>query len=115
MSTIDAAVQSSGVHPCRSCGRPIAWGRQNTGQWVPLDPEPHERGQMILLDGGRCHPIDPAERYGADVQARRHRDHRTTCALGPTARTVAGSIRQGAGPARPTPQKALVRRWVTAL
>jgi len=69
------------------------WARLNTGDWTPLDPEPHDRGQMVLLDGRRCHPVEPGARYGADVQARRHRSHLTTCGLGPRVRTVAASAR----------------------
>lgn len=48
---------------------------------------------MVLLDGGRCHPVEPGGRYGADVQARRHRSHVTTCGLGPRVRTVGSSAR----------------------
>lgn len=70
------------------------WARLNTGDWAPLDPEPHERGQMILLDGRRCHPVEPGARYGADVEARRHRSHLTTCGLGPRVRTVATAARE---------------------
>lgn len=70
------------------------WGRLNTGHWTPLDPDPHERGQMILLDGRRCHPVEPGARYGPDVQARRHRVHLTTCGLGPRVRTVAAVARE---------------------
>ncbi len=82
---------------CRSCGRPVVWGRLNTGDWVPLDPDPHERGQMILLDGRRCHPVEPGARYGSDVQARRHRSHLTTCGLSPRIRAVASVVREVSG------------------
>lgn len=74
---------------CRYCGRPVLWARLNTGRWAPLDPVPDERGQLILLDGGRCHPVEPGARYGGDVQARRHWNHVTTCGLGPRRRPVA--------------------------
>lgn len=79
---------------CKSCGRRVLWARLNTGDWAPLDPGGHERGQMILLDGGRCHPVEAGARYGVDVQSRRHRDHRTTCGLGPAVRTVATAAAQ---------------------
>ena len=79
---------------CRNCGRPLVWARLNTGDWVPLDQEPNDRGQMILLDGDRCYPVDPGARYGTDVQVRRHRSHVTTCGLGPRARSVATVARE---------------------
>lgn len=79
---------------CRNCGRPVLWARLNTGHWRPLDPSPDDRGQLVLLDGGRCHPVEPGERYGADVQARRHWDHLTTCGLGPRVRPVATVARE---------------------
>lgn len=78
---------------CHSCGRPILWARLNTGAWAPLDPDPHEWGQMVLLDGRRCHPVEAGVRYGVDVQVRRHRSHVTTCGLVPRVRTVGSSAR----------------------
>ena len=72
----------------------MVWARLNTGGWTPLDPEPHERGQMVLLDGRRCHPVEPGVRYGHDVQVRRHRSHVSTCGLTPPARPVAGVVRE---------------------
>ena len=79
---------------CRNCGRAVVWARLNTGDWVPLDREPNDRGQMILLDGDRCYPVEPGARYGTDVQVRRHRSHVTTCGLGPRARSVATVARE---------------------
>ena len=79
---------------CRHCGRPVLWARLNTGRWTPLDPAPDGRGQLVLLDGGRCHPVEPGARYGADVQARRHWDHLSTCSLGARVRTVATVARE---------------------
>ena len=79
---------------CRSCGRPVLWARLNTGRWTPLDPDPDGRGQLVLLDGARCQPVEPGARYGDDVQARRHWDHLTTCGLGPRVRTVATVARE---------------------
>ena len=79
---------------CRYCGRPVLWARLNTGRWAPLDPVSHERGQLVLLDGGRCHPVEPGARYGSDVQARRHWDHVTTCGLGPRVRPVAAVAKE---------------------
>lgn len=79
---------------CRFCGRPVVWARLNTGRWAPLDPVPDERGQLILLDGGRCHPVEPGARYGGDVQARRHWDHVTTCGLGQRLRPLATAAQE---------------------
>ncbi len=79
---------------CRSCGRPVIWARLNTGAWAPLDPERHDGGQMVLLDGRRCHPVEPGVRYGHDVQVRRHRSHVSTCGLAPPARAVSSVVRE---------------------
>lgn len=79
---------------CRSCRAPIVWGKTwaPRDEWVPLDAEPDEHGQWVLLrTGPKVMPIRPeALSYPPEVQARRHYDHRTTCALGPSIRTFAG-------------------------
>jgi hypothetical protein len=70
----------AGTTSCRRCGRPILWARLPRGRAVPLDPEPDDRGQVILLpDGRRGFPVEPGARYADDVQARRHWDHLSTC------------------------------------
>lgn len=101
---------------CRTCGRPVVWARLPRGRAVPLDPEPDARGQVILLgDGRRALHVDPATRYGADVQARRHWNHLSTCRGFTRVRpgeTVAGASGAAAGA---DPRRERVRELRVAL
>lgn len=36
---------------CRSCGDPILWVKTVNGYRMPLDAEPAENGNIVLLDG----------------------------------------------------------------
>lgn len=33
---------------CRSCNRPIVWANTSNGKTMPLDPEPSDRGNLVV-------------------------------------------------------------------
>ena len=95
---------------CRSCRAPIIWAQKMGGDWVPLDPEPNERGQWVLLrTGSKVMPVEPGKVYRPDAQARRYFDHHSTCDLGPSIRTFAGAMRDVARGVAEDPDQEAVR------
>jgi prepilin-type processing-associated H-X9-DG protein len=43
---------------CKHCGAPIRWVRTAKHyKWMPLDPDPDQRGNVLLVDG-HAHVID---------------------------------------------------------
>ena len=36
--------------PCRSCGAPMIWGRTERGKNIPLDAQPHPKGNIAFVD-----------------------------------------------------------------
>jgi len=36
---------------CSSCGAPIVWGITEAGKRMPLDKTPHEKGNVVMVDG----------------------------------------------------------------
>lgn len=79
---------------CKWCGAPIFWARIfETRGWTALDSEPSPRGQAILLrDGEGAMLVDPEVNYTAEVHARRHHLHRTTCSGWPTLRSATAGV-----------------------
>ena len=47
----------SGSSTCRDCGRPIVWGKNESGKNVCVDPTPRRTGRFVLeatgTDNGR--------------------------------------------------------------
>ena len=35
--------------PCAKCKKPILWARTKRGANLPLDPEPHAKGNILLV------------------------------------------------------------------
>jgi hypothetical protein len=66
--------------PCKRCGAPVRWVRTAKHyKWMPLDPEPDERGNVILVDG-RAHVIDgEALAWSRANQEALYRAHFATC------------------------------------
>lgn len=60
---------------CVSCGKRIRWCRTESGRICPLDPEPHDDGN-ILVDGGIARVVRASER--ANYQEL-YKSHFATC------------------------------------
>lgn len=45
---------------CRSCGESIIWRTTPGGKPMPLDPEPVDHGNVIVLDDRRCRVVGGA-------------------------------------------------------
>ncbi len=62
---------------CRSCGAPILFARTGAGKLLPIDPDPHDNGNVALVGDDRCAVLT--------VEARRahkgplYRSHFVTC------------------------------------
>lgn len=41
----------SGASRCRACGASILWAETLNGRRMPLDPEPREDGNVMVVDG----------------------------------------------------------------
>lgn len=63
---------------CGSCGAEIQWFTTEAGKAMPLDPEPREDGNVILLGGGRVRVCGPLELI--DWDGHRFVSHFATCA-----------------------------------
>ena len=50
-----------GVGRCTSCGQSILWRRTDNGQRIPINPEPSERGNVILSGPVRAYVLTKAE------------------------------------------------------
>lgn len=37
--------------PCKSCGKPMVWYDTRSGNVMPLDPEPAEDGNIVIING----------------------------------------------------------------
>ena len=65
---------------CRSCLEPIVWATTAEGNKMPLDAEPHEEGNVRLLEDGTCEVVGPLETLiAAGEGVRLHRSHFATC------------------------------------
>lgn len=65
---------------CRSCLAAIVWARTEDGKAMPLDAEPHEEGNIRLLEDGTCEVVGPLEALiarGEGMELRR--SHFATC------------------------------------
>ena len=67
-----------GVSVCRSCGAPIRWVETDRDRRMPLDPEAHLEGNLVVVvEGGRT--IARMFQPLFDVDAERYRSHFVTC------------------------------------
>ncbi len=71
---------------CRSCGAPIIWARTEAGKPMPVDADPIDGGNVLLVATGtatpiaRSHPaVDPRIDGLAVEAAPRHTSHFATC------------------------------------
>lgn len=77
--------------PCRSCGAPLRFTKnQTTGKWLPIDPEPHENGNITIDQAGfsTVHgPEGVLAALEADPDVRLYLSHHSTCPDGKQWRT----------------------------
>lgn len=66
---------SQTVKNCQSCGAPIFFAATGTGKRIPLDAEPTEDGNIVILDGEAC--VIPKGTYLAGKP--QYRSHFATC------------------------------------
>jgi len=64
---------------CKGCGSKIIWVRTIQGKRMPLDPEPVEDGNIVLMPAGAMVLDAKTAGLGADVGARRYKSHFATC------------------------------------
>lgn len=71
---------------CRSCGAPIFWARTsiNPPQWMPLDREPSERGNVVILEDDelgieRAKVLKKGERETYPPATLKYLSHFATC------------------------------------
>ena len=66
---------------CRSCGAPIIWSLSRHGSRIPVDPEPHEAGNILLRydeHTGQAH-ADVIGRFEHVEGRALHRSHFASC------------------------------------
>lgn len=65
---------------CKSCGADIIWKKTIKGRTIPLDPEPTQKGNVIISEAGEAlvynSPAAIAPRY---ADAPRYLSHFATC------------------------------------
>jgi hypothetical protein len=61
---------------CKSCGAEIIWAKTPTGKSMPLDAEPHPRGNIVLDANGCTGPVRPGDVPDLSV---RYLSHFVTC------------------------------------
>ena len=57
---------------CKDCGQPIQWARTSNDGYVPLDPDPHPLGSIVLDSQDRTGSWDGA-RPNRAVRYMKHR------------------------------------------
>lgn len=64
---------------CKSCGAQIIWATTVAGKKMPLDAEPHEDGNVVLMPAGAM--VLPKETFelGKGICSKRYRSHFATC------------------------------------
>lgn len=67
------------IAKCRTCERPIIWTRTVNGKWMPVDAEPVENGNLILLVPVDGTPQSLVSKEGANVGFLHYRSHFVSC------------------------------------
>ena len=71
------------MNACRSCGAPVTWTVTDAGKRMPVDPEPHPDGNVLIAppaqswDPPRATVLGPLEIQAATAAL--HRAHFVTC------------------------------------
>jgi len=73
----------SGSSTCRSCQRPIVWAKTTNGKNMCVDPDPSERGNLVLeakgMDAGRPAFTVRHARDDDAADVKRYVSHFVTC------------------------------------
>ena len=65
---------------CRTCGAAIRWARTEKDDAIPVDPEPHPEGNLILEEDPESFmPRARVHRPLFDKETTLHRSHFVTC------------------------------------
>lgn len=64
---------------CRSCGAPIRWVRTSTDRAMPLDAEPDDTGNVVIIDGHAETHASPGHAQDARPNHPRYMPHFATC------------------------------------
>lgn len=64
---------------CKSCGTSIIWVRTTTGKSMPLDADPHEDGNVVLMPAGAMVLTKELAEQGKKIGSTRYRSHFATC------------------------------------
>ena len=88
----------SSLAECEACGRTVGWVTVAPGQGKrPVDPEPHPRGEYLLMRDGKTVADVRHDSRSAHLDLEegldpiRYFDHRRTCPI-PSLRTFAGGL-----------------------
>ena len=74
---VPPADDKPGAGQCLLCGAAIIWrDHETTGRAMPIDAEPDDKGNVVLLDHGRYRMLPLAERAPGQV---RYTSHMGTC------------------------------------
>ncbi len=69
--------------PCSSCGQPMLFVKTEKGKMMPLDQEPCEDGNIILING-IAHYAKKTDMF--DAAEPRYKSHFASCPHGPSHR-----------------------------
>lgn len=64
---------------CRTCGQRIIWCRTETGKRMPLDPEPHMDGNLVITSRELLPTVRPVSRANPGPGELRYRSHFASC------------------------------------
>ena len=73
----------SGSSTCRSCGRPIVWTKTPADKNSPVDPNPRDDGNLVMITAGveNGRPLFTQAMYDPEIHAgmKRYVSHFVTC------------------------------------
>lgn len=64
---------------CRSCGAPMRWARTSNGKAMPLDAEPDDTGNVVIIDGHAETHISAGRAEEVRPGMPRYMPHHATC------------------------------------
>lgn len=67
--------KESVVAQCKSCKAEIRWETLVSGKKIPLDPEPHPEGNVVIMPAGAMVMPKETAALGKEIGAKRYRPH----------------------------------------